>query len=50
MTENPDTGNGFIRDIHDQQERLKELACINRTTQILKERKPIEETLHAPRP
>jgi len=45
MTEEPDTGNGFVRDIHDQQERLKELACINRTTQILKERKPLEETL-----
>ncbi len=45
MTEPGDTGNGFDREIHDQQERLKELACINRTTQILKERKPLEETL-----
>ena len=31
--------------MHDQQERLKELACINRTTAILKEGKPIEESL-----
>ena len=45
MTEPGDNGTVFHRDIHDQQERLKELACINRTTQILKERKPLEETL-----
>ena len=31
--------------LHDQQERVKELACINQTTNILKEGKPIEETL-----
>jgi len=31
--------------LHDQQERLKELACINSTTGILKEGKPVEETL-----
>ncbi len=31
--------------LHDQQERLKELACINRTTVILKESKTIEESL-----
>jgi len=35
----------FKRLLHDQQERLKELACINRTTYIIKEGKPIEETL-----
>jgi hypothetical protein len=35
----------FNRLMHDQQERLKELACINRTTSILKEGKPIEESL-----
>jgi Pyruvate phosphate dikinase, AMP/ATP-binding domain len=35
----------YIRLLHDQQERLKELACINRTTSILKEGKPIEESL-----
>lgn len=31
--------------LHEQQERLKELSCINRTTYILKEGKPVEETL-----
>jgi hypothetical protein len=31
--------------LHDQQERVKELSCINQTTYILKEGKPIEETL-----
>ncbi|MEZ5012187.1 MAG: hypothetical protein R2744_11660 [Bacteroidales bacterium] len=31
--------------LHDQKERLKELACINRTTAILKEGKSTEETL-----
>ena len=31
--------------LHEQQERLKELSCINRTTYILKEGKPLEETL-----
>ena len=35
----------FSRLLHDQQERLKELSCINQTTYILKEGKPIEETL-----
>lgn len=35
----------YQRLLHDQQERLKELACINETTYILKEGKPIEETL-----
>ena len=35
----------FNRLLHDQQERLKELACINQTTSILKEGKPIEESL-----
>jgi CheY-like chemotaxis protein len=35
----------YHRLLHDQQERLKELACINQTTYILKEGKPIEETL-----
>ena len=32
--------------LDDRKERLKELACINRTTAIMKEGKPIEETLH----
>lgn len=31
--------------LQDQQERLKELACINRTTSILKESKTVEEAL-----
>ncbi len=35
----------YNRLLHDQRERLKELACINRTTSILKEYKPIEESL-----
>jgi hypothetical protein len=35
----------FKQLLHDQQERLKELACINKTTYILKEGKPLEETL-----
>jgi len=35
----------FSRLLHDQQERVKELSCINQTTYILKEGKPIEETL-----
>ncbi len=35
----------FSRLLHEQQERLKELGCINQTTYILKEGKPIEETL-----
>ncbi|MEE4115177.1 MAG: hypothetical protein V2I37_03360, partial [Marinilabiliaceae bacterium] len=39
---NPDHLNEIL---HDQTERLKELACINRTTAILKESKTIEEAL-----
>jgi hypothetical protein len=35
----------YNRLLHEQQERLKELACINRTTSILKEGKSVEETL-----
>jgi len=35
----------YRRLLHEQQERLKELGCINRTTYILKEGKPIEESL-----
>lgn len=35
----------FKRLVHEQRERLKELGCINQTTYILKEGKPIEETL-----
>lgn len=32
--------------LYEQKERLKELSCINQTTSILKEGKPVEETLH----
>lgn len=35
----------FHRLLHEQRERLKELGCINQTTYILKENKPVEETL-----
>jgi hypothetical protein len=35
----------YKRLLHEQQERLKELACINRTTSVLKEGKSIEEAL-----
>ena len=38
---NPD----YHRLLHEQRERLKELACINKTTHIIKEGKPLEETL-----
>lgn len=36
----------YSRLLHEQRERLKELSCINRTTAILREGKPIDETLH----
>lgn len=36
----------FSRLLHEQKERLKELACINRTTSILREGKPVAESLH----
>lgn len=45
MDEQPEGSVVYDRVVHDQQERIKELACINRTTQILKERKPVDETL-----
>ncbi len=45
MSKKPETSPHFNRAMRDQQERLKELACINRVTQILKEGKTIEETL-----
>ncbi len=35
----------YSRLVHEQRERLKELGCINQTTYILKEGKPVEETL-----
>ena len=45
MDELSDNTHDYRRLLHDQQERLKELACINQTTSILKESKPIEESL-----
>ncbi len=45
MKENNDISPEYHKLLHDQQERLKELGCINQTTYILKEGKPIEETL-----
>ena len=35
----------YTRLLHERKERLKELACINHTTAILKESRPIEESL-----
>ncbi len=35
----------YHRLLHEQHERLKELGCINQTTYILKESKPVDETL-----
>jgi len=45
MDENTHITPEYHRLLHDQQERVKELSCINQTTYILKEGKPIEETL-----
>lgn len=45
MEERLENDAAFDRVVHNGQERLKELACVNRTTQIVRERKPVEETL-----
>jgi hypothetical protein len=45
MDESNDITPKYKKLLHDQQERLKELGCINQSTYILKEGKPIEETL-----
>ncbi|MCU0377781.1 MAG: pyruvate, phosphate dikinase [Bacteroidales bacterium] len=45
MNNKPETSPHFNRAMRDQQERLKELACINQAIHILKEGKTIEETL-----
>jgi len=45
MEDNNSISPEYHKLLHDQQERLKELGCINQTTYILKEGKPIEETL-----
>ncbi len=40
-----DKAAGLTPDLHDQNERLKELECINRTTEIIRQRKPVDDTL-----
>ncbi len=45
MAEGNNSDHDYKRLLHDQKERLKELACINRTTLILKEGRPVEESL-----
>jgi hypothetical protein len=45
MNELHEYGAGKDRELTQQQERLKELACINRVTLILREGKPVDETL-----
>ena len=45
MEDNNQISPEYHRLMHEQHERLKELGCINQTTYILKEGKPIEETL-----
>src|SRR4030042_7071225 len=45
MEENSHITPEYKKLLHEQQERLKELGCINQTTYILKEGKPIEGTL-----
>ena len=45
MTSQNSNGPEYNRLLHEQRERLKELACINHTTSIIKEEKPVEETL-----
>jgi len=45
MTQDNDNSQDYKRLLQEQKERLKELACINQTTSILKEGKRIEEAL-----
>jgi len=45
MTQKTYDDTEYKRLLHEQRERLKELACINQTTSILKEGKGIEEAL-----
>ncbi len=47
MEDNKVRGDSNINKLlEERRERLKELACINQTTAILKQGKPVEETLH----
>lgn len=45
MDEFSDSNPDINRLMHERRERLKELAAINQTTQILREGKPVDETL-----
>ncbi|HPF64044.1 hypothetical protein, partial [Lentimicrobium sp.] len=45
MTDIPEQNPDIQKLMYERRERLKELAAINQTTQILKEGKPVEETL-----
>lgn len=45
MNELNDKNTDLSRLMHERRERLKELSAINQTTQILREGKPVEETL-----
>ncbi|MFC2079877.1 PEP/pyruvate-binding domain-containing protein [Bacteroidota bacterium] len=45
MDQIPRSEDDILRLIAERKERLKELTCINQTTQIIKENRPIEETL-----
>lgn len=45
MADPVDQNNDFNKLLAESQERLKELACINETTKIIKEGKSVEETL-----
>ena len=45
MDEFSDSNPDIKRLMHERRERLKELAAINQTTQILREGKPVDETL-----
>ena len=45
MDDSNDINPEFKRLLHDKQERVKELACINETTAILNQGRSIEESL-----
>jgi hypothetical protein len=45
MANFPDSEKDYSKLLHERQERLKELACINKTNAIIKEGKSIDDTL-----
>src|SRR5210317_1083645 len=45
MSQTPRSEEDIQRLIAERKERLKELTCINQTTQIIKEHRPVDETL-----